>query len=654
MPYSKTNIAQRRVGTEEEAPESALLSAGALTADFVAGALRTIRYKGREVLRGIGYVVRDKDWGTDRPEIIDCTVQQDTDGFVVAFRGRCARAETHEVLEYKARITGDKNGQIVFEVIAEPSTPFLTARCGFAVLHPLDGIAGQPVLIEHVDGSEEHSMFPEQVAPWQPFKEIRAIHHQVMPGITARCRLNGDVFEMEDQRAWSDASYKTYVRPLSLPWPYILEQGTRFQQSVELQIIDESGAALELGYKQTAQADTDVLVEIGEFDGIFPAIGVAIHPDETSAALAHLDLLKRLRPQQLVLHFDPAAGHGREHLIGYAEISKGSRGAPACVLELVVPAQCSVNDELSEVAAKAAAADLKLSAVMISLSCDRQSTLPESACPPLAEIYRAARKSFPGLAIGGGVLSHFSDLTRNRPLPDLLDFISHCTCPIVHAADDLSVMQTLEAMPYIVRSARAFIGGDKPYRIGPSTIGMRQIPYSSHGSDNPQNRRITMTSHDPRQSSLFAAAWMIGYAAATAEGHLQALTIGALIGPLGLASVSKAGDVLCHPAFHTAHGLADLGGHLRYRCHSSRPDSVAAVAGEGRDKKCVVWLANLTNRAQIVLLSAAAEIATMQVLDEENFAEPQAILPEATATKNAPSVELRPYAVTCLRLDARK
>ena len=589
MPYSsRTNIAQRRVGTEEEAPESVILSAGALTADFVAGTLRAVRYKGHEVLRSIGYIVRDKDWGTDCPEIIDCTVQQDSHGFTVAFQARCSRAETHEVLGYKAHITGNRNGQIIFEVIAEPSTPFLTARCGFAVLHPLEGVAGYPVLIEHVDGSEEHSTFPELVAPWQPFTKIRAIHHQVMSGVTARCRLNGDVFEMEDQRAWSDASYKTYVRPLSLPWPYILEQGTRFQQCIELQIIDESGSSLEPGYIHTVQADTNVLVEIGEIDGTIPEIGVAIHPDQIAAALAHPDLLERLRPQQLVLHFDPVADHCREHLVGYAEIAERSGGALMCVLELVLPVRRSLNDELSEVAAMADAANLRLSAVMVSLASDRQSTLPESALPPLAEIYRAAREAFPGLKVGGGVLSHFSDLTRNRPVPDLLDFISHCTCPIVHAADDLSVMQTLEAMPYIVRSARTFIGGDKPYRIGPSTIGMRQIPYGSHGRDNPENRRITMTSHDPRQSSLFAAAWMIGYAAATAEGHLQALTIGALIGPLGLASVSKAGDVLCNPAFHAAHGLADLGGHLRYRCHSSRPDSVAAVAGEGRDEKRVV------------------------------------------------------------------
>ena len=37
------------------------------------------------------------------------------------------------------------------------------------------------------------------------------------------------------------------------------------------------------------------------------------------------------------------------------------------------------------------------------------------------------------------MLSYFTELNR-KPVPaDLLDFVSHCTCPIVHAADDLSV-----------------------------------------------------------------------------------------------------------------------------------------------------------------------------------------------------------------------
>ena len=124
-----------------------------------------------------------------------------------------------------------------------------------------------------------------------------------------------------------------------------------------------------------------------------------------------------------------------------AQIAEGSQ----CALELVVPAQRDVKDELREIAAMVSEAKLKLSAVLVSPAVDRQSTLPGSPwppCPPLAEIYQAAREAFPGVAIGGGMLTYFTELNRKRPPVEFLDFVSHCTCPIVHAADDLSVMQT--------------------------------------------------------------------------------------------------------------------------------------------------------------------------------------------------------------------
>jgi hypothetical protein len=53
--------------------------------------------------------------------------------------------------------------------------------------------------------------------------------------------------------------------------------------------------------------------------------------------------------------------------------------------------------------------------------------------------------------LGGGMLSYFTELNRKRVPGELIDFVTHCTNPIVHAADDLSVMQTLEALPFITR-----------------------------------------------------------------------------------------------------------------------------------------------------------------------------------------------------------
>jgi hypothetical protein len=165
--------------------------------------------------------------------------------------------------------------------------------------------------------------------------------------------------------------------------------------------------------------------------------------------------------------------------------------------------------------------------------------------------------------------------------------------------------------------------------------------------DNPENRRITMTDHDPRQTSLFAAAWMIGYAASTAEAHLRTLTVGALVGPLGLASVSVEGEVDYYPALYAAQGLARMGSHPRYSCHSSQPHAIAGVAGTDGDGNRLAWVANLTGQNQAVILAGDMAVTEALVLDEENFSQPRAI-------SGSTSIELRPYAIACLTLEEPK
>jgi hypothetical protein len=643
----KKSSMELRVGTRQKTATAVFLKAGALTVDFVAGGLRTIRYEGHEVLRAIAYLVRDQNWATYNPEISECVVEKTKDAFTITYRARCASADPDQSLSYQARITGNSQGHLDFEVTAEPLTPFLTARCGFIVLHPINGVAGQEAVVEHVDGNQEQARFPELISPAQPFKDIRALQHSVA-GITARCVMNGDAFEMEDQRNWSDASYKTYVRPLSRPWPYVMEQGVIDRQSVELTVKRSPGSRRGPARNEKGAAR----ITVAGPDGRFPGIGVSVYPELIPQALAHPGLLSRLRPQLLLFHFDPTRGHGHNELAGFADIARQMQASDKteAVLELVLPAQQSVHDELSGVAEMVAASGLRLSSILVSPAVDRRSTLPGStwpACPPLSQIYQAAREAFPGITLGGGSLSFFTELNRKRPPVELLDFVSHCTCPIVHAADDLSVMETLEALPHIVRSTRAFIGQDKGYRIGPSTIGMRHNPYGAGVMDNPQSQRIAMTDRDPRQTSLFAAAWMIGYVAATAEAGLQSLTVGSLTDRLGLAIAPVAGELRLHPAFYAARGLAELGGQPRYRCESSQPGCVAAVAGLDEEGRRVAWLSNLTGKRQDAVLEWGEPLTSVLLLDEQSLREGGAD-PWREWTGASP-IELLPYSLACLR-----
>ncbi|MBY3121464.1 D-apionate lactonase [Rhizobium laguerreae] len=548
------------------------LRAGKLEVDLANGNLRTIRYDGTEVLRAISYLVRDRDWGTYSPEIADLRIEQSDDRFDVAYQACCdGPDETKLIID--VRIVGSPD-RLDFEAEAIAPTGFETNRCGFCILHPIVGLAGSPATVEHVDGRTVATRFPDVIEPWQPFKDMRAITHEVMPDVQAECRMEGDTFEMEDQRNWSDASYKTYVRPLALPWPYQMPADRPVRQKTSLVIRDARGSTP----PPAGMSGGAIKLELGARTGTMPDIGVIITPEEADTSLSAKSLLAEIAPQELLFHFDPGAGHGVDALAQFAVLAAAHRGRST--LEIALPCKSSPSSEAAEIARQMRLAEFRPDAIMISPSIDRQSTPPGSKwpdCPPLDEVYAAAHAAFPGIRIGGGMLSYFTELNRKRVPDGQLDFVSHCTNPIVHAADDLSVMQTLEALPFITRSVRA-IYGDKPYRIGPSTIPMRQNPYGSRTMDNPEGARIPMANRDPRHNGRFAEAFALGYAIRVLDAGLECLTLSALSGPFGLiagpAEPTEQGGR--RPLFNTVRTLSRLAGASWQECVSSSPSEVLA------------------------------------------------------------------------------
>ena len=202
------------------------------------------------------------------------------------------------------------------------------------------------------------------------------------------------------------------------------------------------------------------------------------------------------------------------------------------------------------------AAGFKPESVMLCPAVDRISTPPGSdwpKCPPLEEIHSASANTFGDLIRGGGMATFFTELNRKRPPLEKLDFVSHSLCPIVHASDDLSVMETLEAIPHITRSARAIIG-DAEYRIGPSTIAMRHNPYGQRTFPNPDLNRLCMADNDPRHGAAFGAAYVIGLATALANSGVTVWTPSELYGPRGLSGpITKAISLLASCAGKSVH-----------------------------------------------------------------------------------------------------
>ncbi len=374
----------RLYGTSEREPESRILAAGDLSVTLQDGNLRTLRFRGHEVLRAVAFLVRDKDWGTCAARITDLSVEETGDGFSVAYKARFT-APSGANLDCTVAISGTAKA-VTFAADCVSDADFETARAGFAVLHPIVGVAGEPVEVRHGDGSVERSRWPDQIEPWQPFKDISAITHDVAPGIAAMTAFDGDIFEMEDQRNWTDGSYKTYVRPLALPWPYRVAKGEPFRQSVTVTIEAEGDAA------PAADASGAVTLQLKPTSRRFPEIGIGLRPECLAQELSALDILKSVGARHLIAHFDPDAGHGLAALQGYAQVAEKS--GLRVTLELAVPCKRSLDEEMAGFAALVRAAGLALDTLFVCPSVDRQSTPPGSRwpdCPPLEDVYAAAR-----------------------------------------------------------------------------------------------------------------------------------------------------------------------------------------------------------------------------------------------------------------------
>ncbi len=221
-------------GTDELLPERIPLRAGPLSLFWEGGDLRTIKLGGREVLRRIYVATRDRNWGTAPNVMSNVVMEVQADAFRIRYDVENRQDDIHFV--WHGEIAGDADGTIRFSMDGVAQSTFLKNRIGFCILHPAD-IAGARCRVDHIDGSSETATLPVLLVPHQPllpFAEMAGMAHEVASGVWAEVRFTGDVFEMEDQRNWTDASFKTFSTPLRLPYPVEVPAGARIAQTVTL------------------------------------------------------------------------------------------------------------------------------------------------------------------------------------------------------------------------------------------------------------------------------------------------------------------------------------------------------------------------------------------------------------------------------------
>ncbi len=547
-----------------------LISLGDLDVLFADGDVRYLRVAGVEVLRRIYLAVREPGWGTVVGTIAKLERVDRPGGVRIRFQ-RSDKAKEIE-LEWDVEIDiamqivdGGMEAEISYSAVGLPRTSFRTARTGVCILHPLAGCAGQACVVEHTSGAKVPGTFPELIAPHQPFKSVRGISHEPAAGLRVEARFDGEVFETEDQRNWTDGSFKTYSRLLTEPTPYELTPQHPVRQSVKVKI---SGRAASQGSKKAS------IVVGGEMHRL-PPIGVGLPDTGGSASPADLAMLKSLRPAhlQVVMRRQDAA----ERLAVAMEMS-GALNAP---LELFVRLPKENAEETAALIAREirgrrdamGAKRLEIARVIVA-----REGKPSATPADLQMLTKALE--FPIVEAGIGTVGNFSDINRNRPPRDWAGPIAWGVNPQVHAVDDLSLIENLEGLADTLRTARSF-SERSPLWISAAGIGF----------DAASPRAVR------QHRSALLRAWTLSAIGRIARAGAASITIHRTHGPGGLVA-----DGAAIPAAEALQALAGLGGSQLRSCISSAPLEVDALAFVSNGLSCLL-VTSLCDRAVEVEIS---------------------------------------------------
>jgi hypothetical protein len=548
------------------------LRAGPVTLQLDGRDLRDVRYGGVRIVDRVYVALRDRNWGTvpGEPEKVD--VVEADGGFTVRFD--CTHRQGDLDVTWHGEIAGTPEGVVSFVMDAVWNAAAIYKLIGLNTHHGTREYAGRPYRgqgpVGPVSGIFPDLIYPQLIADGTEvpiFPPVNRFSVELAGGVVVRFDFEGDLFEVEDQRNWTDASFKAQSFTPRQNGFYEAKAGDRVRQKVT---ITPAGTP-----PPVAAGAERIQMVLGASTGrSLPPIGLAMASHDQPLTPREADLLRLLHPDHL--RVDLRLGDPRHVRTLYRAIVEANLLGAALELALFVGEDA--DREISFLGAQLLGSRPRIRQILVFSDHD-------AATPPRLSRIAGDRLHdvAPHAIVAGGTNAHFCELNRERPerAPD--EGVVYAITPQVHAFDERSLAENLAPQAMTVETARA-IYGERPIIISPVTLKPRihaasEAVEPSTGELPPQV--------DPRQMSLFGAGWTLGSVKYLAEAGAASLTYYETTGWRGVIETESGSPLpdrfpslpgMVFPVFHVFADLAEWKGGEVVTLTSSDPDSAIGFA----------------------------------------------------------------------------
>ena len=521
-------------------PDTQRVEHAGFTLDIARAAIRNITYQEVQIIDLLYTAIRPWDWSTlesdEHSEAVETLGENCVVTITDLFEGS---------MQGKTVVTLQPNGRFTVDYKLTGLGKFEIQRWGVCFcLHTGDWM-GATVKASGNEYKLASEISPQRVIDGVTqglFPASNDMHFVARDKRSLKVLSSGKVLEAEDQRNWTDNTYKIYSGSLAEPRPFVIEKDLIWHQLVEFEVSVPSGSAID-GSKIIAR-DIPSL----------PRIGLQFN---TEALLPNDDLEKAL----FILDIDHIRIN-EESLTAQkiATVSKSGLALEAALLSSTSGDQ--LKREVEHLSARVPAGSRLL------IHREGREIVQKEDLPK--------NNSLNSYITGSD--AYLVDLHRNKY--DFGDSVSYSMVPTVHSTDPETIFKTLYTQRESIEFAKKMIAPQ--VSISPITFSTRGNPETGHLRDN----RINFAQPEMalQIKNLSAAAWTLGSIFALASAGAYSGTWHELFGDYGVI-FSEGSAIKFSPTFHA---LAALGAHHAHEITIATSQDNSWVAFEDRESRKMV------------------------------------------------------------------